>query len=233
MLPSLSVWAIIVLAAAAIAGFTGRWFFARLFNYYYSDHIDSFFSKVWRKRRPSEGINGLWYSVYWRYTRSNHVRYYSHVVVVRKRGSMFLATALLGPPKRCVLEGRIDSKGFISGTWMNEDQNVQYHGAFQFRRHAGDDVIAGKWLGWNAENRINSGVWVFCRISDKTDRKAQLEVRQRYGALDDPTKLIYDEQYERKIAQLIEAEKDRDINLSYGEVSTKWVPTTPLHPRQS
>ena len=51
----------------------------------------------------------------------------------------------------------------MTGKWFDKLKGATYGGAFQFRIHLGGDAMSGKWLGFNENGEIRSGVWEWKR----------------------------------------------------------------------
>lgn len=207
------------LAVAIIVVGGGRWLLSKYFDFHFSEKIERWFLILMPgRRRNRASIDGIYYSSYWRYTRSSVLKEHTHLVLVRKRSSVFFGEIISGPPNRCFLEGRIDERGFISGTWKNVDANTKYHGTFQFHWLNGMDAIAGKWLGWNAENRINCGIWVLVRITNATGTSSQKEARRDFCTSGDPNGEVFQHQYGEVVKKVIETQGRNDMSLTFADL---------------
>lgn len=158
--------------AIGIAFATGIFvtFASRFVFFHYGDAIDGIFARLGpREKVPKPSINGVYYSIYWRPNRENELRKYASLYLLRRKHGLsadqITFTNLFGGNNQCLLKGRIDKLGFISGEWRSGSR--EYHGSFQFNKLRGHNAILGKWLGFNANNKINCGIWIFINSHQK------------------------------------------------------------------
>jgi hypothetical protein len=48
---------------------------------------------------------------------------------------------------------------FISGTYIDEQAGLTFHGAFQLRIHANEESMHGRWMGFDSSRKIAEGPW--------------------------------------------------------------------------
>jgi hypothetical protein len=53
---------------------------------------------------------------------------------------------------------------FISGTYVDELEGNVFHGVFQLRVLPGDNLMEGRWMGFNTHQDIISGPWFLRRV---------------------------------------------------------------------
>jgi hypothetical protein len=65
------------------------------------------------------------------------------------------------------LIGSRHTSNFISGTYVDQRAGNTFHGTFQLKVLPGDNLMEGRWMGFNAHGDILSGPWFLHRESQE------------------------------------------------------------------
>lgn len=57
------------------------------------------------------------------------------------------------------LRAQRTTEEFISGTYLDQQAGLTFHGAFQLRVHANEQSMHGRWMGFDSTGRIAEGPW--------------------------------------------------------------------------
>jgi hypothetical protein len=67
---------------------------------------------------------------------------------------------------------------YVTGTWENIVEGMQYHGAFQLFLHPDGQKMEGVWVGFDSRNHIQHGWWHWEVLSRQIGKKARARVQE-------------------------------------------------------
>lgn len=169
--------------------------------------------RIFSKKRK---IDGVWYSVYWRKTDDGGSKSHRHLVRFRSFGNRIYSSVAMGPSHHFRLSGKLSSDQYVTGEWDNDNPDVLYRGAFQFRLNNDGSTLTGKWIGWNRNGAINSGPWIMKKVTEKTDKESieALALSINDGLRDS----AFEINFEREFAKLSRQELENDTATSWFEI---------------
>lgn len=131
----------------------------------------------------AHGLAGIWHSTY-TYPSSGRGEEFTggHYVMLRHSGGG-LAGQSLPTKEGSELDLHLSlERSVATGTWTERTaqsgyyHGATYHGTIQLVVDPMGRTMAGKWLGFSKDFRVNSGPWTLTRVEDSISKRAQ----QRY-----------------------------------------------------
>jgi hypothetical protein len=124
--------------------------------------VNALLSRLARPFMPKgeRSIEGVWKCAY-NYPRKDEMETECQVVALRQFGQTVTGKSLSDLRHEQRLMGQFRNGRLFTGTWENLRPEQIWHGAFQFELHNEGDRMKGRWLGFDSEGRIQTGLWVW------------------------------------------------------------------------
>jgi hypothetical protein len=128
-------------------------------------------------------LAGIWRSTYTYYSSGRGEEFTGEHFVVLRHSSGGLTGHSLPTKENSELDLHLSlERAMATGTWTERTartgyyHGATYHGTIQLVVDPLGHTMAGKWLGFSKDFKVNSGPWTLTRVEDSTSKRTQ----QRY-----------------------------------------------------
>jgi len=119
-------------------------------------------------------ITGIWKCCY-RYPDKTQLKFENQIMRLRQFGPFVVGENLKAGSLKYRhnhrLFGKFKDERYFTGTWENIGGSHIWHGGFQFILDNEGNRMRGKWIGFNSDQKIQSGCWSWIKIDGLKDEK--------------------------------------------------------------
>ena len=105
-------------------------------------------------------LSGDWKSS-WSFADSDKSESHGDLIKMHQTGP-FIRGDAKGEKHRYIVKGRLNSDGFIQGTWRDLQDSTDWYGSFKLKVYPDGKKMVGKWIG-NSSIGVRSGDWIWER----------------------------------------------------------------------
>lgn len=155
--------------------------FAVIFKIILQEPVSEFLARSLKGRfvKQKRGISGVWECCY-RYPSKGNYHYERQLMKIKQSGSKIYGENITFESHDHIITGDIKDSLFLTGRWKNITEGDIWVGTYQFVLSTNGNEMAGKWLGFNSENKVQQGPWYWEKISSDISKKSIEKIREEW-----------------------------------------------------